>query len=165
MWYDLIYAQSGYAYTVIPDPPHLRGANAPGESHATIGIIGTLSHPSPYIQKSYGYLKSNTNSSNTNDPPASNMFLGPQPVYQTIAPPYAQLSALACQALVPQPPMHPHPQQPLCLQGQVFAQQSVTNTQNLKKKNIGKGANCNQGNQVNQPSESQTNQPNTNNKK
>src|SRR5713226_6972161 len=43
--FDLIYAQSGYLYTVIPDAP--RGDSphhdAPGASHAADGIIGRLS--------------------------------------------------------------------------------------------------------------------------
>ena len=42
MRYDLIYAQSGYVYTVVPDLPHPGGANALGASHATNGIVGTL---------------------------------------------------------------------------------------------------------------------------
>ena len=58
------------------------------------------------------------------------MFPVPQPIYQTIAPPYAQSSTLDPQALVPQPLMHPQSQQPLPLQGQVFVQQSATNPQN-----------------------------------
>jgi len=48
MRYDLIYARSCYVYVVILDLPRPRGANAPGESHATDGIVGALSHPSPY---------------------------------------------------------------------------------------------------------------------
>jgi len=70
------------------------------------------------------------------------MFSGPtnaQPVYQTIAPPYAQPSALAPQELAPQPPMHPYPWQLAPAQGQVFTHQNVTNPQNSKKNHKGKG--------------------------
>jgi len=105
--YDMIYAQFDYVYSFILDLPHPRSANELGASHATDGIIGCLSHSSPYTQQSYGYLQGGTSSSNTYAPLASNMFLGPKPIYQTVSPPYAQLSALAPQALAPQPPMHP----------------------------------------------------------
>ena len=37
--YDLIYAQSSYVYTVLPDLPRPGGANAPGESHIVDSII------------------------------------------------------------------------------------------------------------------------------
>lgn len=37
--YDLIYAQSGYVYTVLPNLPRPGGANALGASHAANGII------------------------------------------------------------------------------------------------------------------------------
>ena len=40
--YDLIYAQSRYVYTILPDLPRPGDAKAPGTSHATDGIIGTL---------------------------------------------------------------------------------------------------------------------------
>ena len=53
--YDLIYAQSSYVYTIIPNIPHPGAANSLGASHATDGIIGDISHPSPYAQQSYGY--------------------------------------------------------------------------------------------------------------
>ena len=36
--YDLIYAQSGYVYTVLPNLPRPSGTNTPGEPHATDGI-------------------------------------------------------------------------------------------------------------------------------
>ena len=43
--YDLIYAQSGYLYTVILDAPYVGTSyrDAPGASHATDGIIGSVS--------------------------------------------------------------------------------------------------------------------------
>ena len=40
--YDLIYAQSGYVYTVLPNLPKPGGANASGASHFANGIIGSL---------------------------------------------------------------------------------------------------------------------------
>jgi len=45
MQFDLIYTQSGYLYTVIPDAPRTRGflADKPGASHSADGIIGSLS--------------------------------------------------------------------------------------------------------------------------
>ena len=86
--FDLIYAQSGYVYTIIRGLPHPGSANALGESNAADSVIGTLSHPFPYTQQSYGHPQGGTSSSNTYAPPAINMFLGPQPIYQTIAPPY-----------------------------------------------------------------------------
>jgi len=40
--YDLIYAQSGYVYTIMPNLPHPGDANALGASHATDDIIGDI---------------------------------------------------------------------------------------------------------------------------
>ena len=37
--FDLIYAQLGYVYTVIPDLPQLGAVNALGASHATDDIV------------------------------------------------------------------------------------------------------------------------------
>ena len=44
--FDLIYAQSGYLYTIILDAPCVGTSyqDAPGEFHATDGIIGSVSH-------------------------------------------------------------------------------------------------------------------------
>ena len=44
--FDLIYAQSGYLYTIIPDAPRAGTSyqDAPGESHGVDGIIGFVSH-------------------------------------------------------------------------------------------------------------------------
>ena len=44
--FDLIYAQSGYLYTVIPDSPRESTSyrDAPRASHAANGIIGSVSH-------------------------------------------------------------------------------------------------------------------------
>ena len=43
--FDLIYAQPGYMYTIIPDAPHLSTSyrDTPGESHAADSIIGSVS--------------------------------------------------------------------------------------------------------------------------
>ena len=43
--FDLIYAQSGYLYTIIPDAPHLSTSyrDAPGASHVADDIIGSVS--------------------------------------------------------------------------------------------------------------------------
>ena len=43
--FDLIYSQSGYLYTVIPDSPRLSTSyyNAPGASHTANDIIGSVS--------------------------------------------------------------------------------------------------------------------------
>ena len=53
--YDLIYAQSGYVYTILPDLPRLGGANASGASHADDGIVGSLSHPYTHPTMGYGF--------------------------------------------------------------------------------------------------------------
>ena len=44
--FDLIYAQSGYLYNVIPDAPHAGTSyrDAPRASHAIDSIIGSVSH-------------------------------------------------------------------------------------------------------------------------
>ena len=44
--FDLIYAQYGYLYTVIPYAPHVGTSyqDAPREYHAVDGIIGSVSH-------------------------------------------------------------------------------------------------------------------------
>jgi hypothetical protein len=50
--FDLIYAQSGYLYIVLPDASKLVpfGQDKPRMSHATDGLIGTTTHHNPYIQ-------------------------------------------------------------------------------------------------------------------
>lgn len=82
MRYDLIYAQSGYVYTVILDLPHPGGANAPGASHGAEGIIEDISHPSQYTHQSYGYLQGGTSSSNSYASPTSNVYLGKSTSYE-----------------------------------------------------------------------------------
>ena len=78
------------------------------------------------------------------------MFLGPQPVYQTVSPSYAHPHAPSPEALASKHPMHP---QPPPLKDRCFAQLSDTIPQNLKKNNKGKGNKGNHGNQGKQPSE------------
>jgi hypothetical protein len=50
--YDLIYAQSRYLYTVLPDIPRPVpfDQDKPGMSHSVDGLIGTTTHHNPYIQ-------------------------------------------------------------------------------------------------------------------
>jgi len=113
MRYYLIYVKSGYVYTIIPGLPPPASANSLEESLATDDIIGTLSHPSPHTQKSYGYPQLGISSSENYAPPISNMFSRPQTLYQIVVPPYSQPSTLAPQDLSSQPLMHPQPQHPL----------------------------------------------------
>ena len=51
--YDVIYTQSGYVYTVLPDLPRPSGANALGASHTADSIVGALFNP--YAQPPMGY--------------------------------------------------------------------------------------------------------------
>jgi hypothetical protein len=50
--FDVIYAQLGYLYTVLPDAPRPVpfGQDKPDMSHAADGLIGTTTHHNPYIQ-------------------------------------------------------------------------------------------------------------------
>jgi hypothetical protein len=50
--YNLIYSQTGYLYTVIPDAlrPVPFVQDKIGMSHTTDGLIGTTTHHNPYIQ-------------------------------------------------------------------------------------------------------------------
>jgi len=71
--YGLIYAQSGYVYTVMPNLPQPGGCNASGVSHATNSIIGSISHsqPPPYTPPlmSYGQPQGVLVPLNTYPPP------------------------------------------------------------------------------------------------
>jgi hypothetical protein len=55
--FDLIYAQSGYLYTVFPDAPRPIpfGQDKPGMSHAADGLIGSMTHLNPYGHPSPTY--------------------------------------------------------------------------------------------------------------
>jgi hypothetical protein len=50
--YDLIYAQSGYLYTILPNLPKPVpfGQDKPGMSHSADELIGTTTHHSPQPQ-------------------------------------------------------------------------------------------------------------------
>jgi hypothetical protein len=51
--FNLIYAQLGYLYTVLPYAPRPVpfGQDKPGMSHIADGLIGTTTHHNPYIQQ------------------------------------------------------------------------------------------------------------------
>ena len=85
--YDLIYAQSGYVYTVLPDLPRPSGANAPGASHSADGIVGALSHPYAQPPMGYGLPQGGASSSSTLPPPGT-MYPG-----YGMPPPFAKLLA------------------------------------------------------------------------
>jgi hypothetical protein len=55
--FDLIYAQSGYLYTMLPDAPRPVpfGQDKPGMSHVADGLIGSMTHHNPYSQLSSIY--------------------------------------------------------------------------------------------------------------
>jgi hypothetical protein len=55
--FDLIYAQSGYLYTIFPDAPRPLpfGQEKPRVSHATDGLIGSMTHFYPYGHPSPTY--------------------------------------------------------------------------------------------------------------
>ena len=53
--YDLIYTQTGYVYTVLPDLPRPGGANALEAYHIADGIVGALSHPYTHPPMGYGF--------------------------------------------------------------------------------------------------------------
>ena len=85
--YDLIYAQSGYVYIVLPNLPRLGGANAPGASHSADSIVGALSHPYSQPPMGYGLPQGGANTSGTFPPPGS-MYPGygmPHPFAQSPA--------------------------------------------------------------------------------
>ena len=92
--YDLIYAQSGYVYTILPDLPRSNGTNAPMASHSTDGIIGALSHPYDQPPMGYGFPLGGANTSSI-FPPPGRMYPGygmpppfaQPPVYHNVAQP------------------------------------------------------------------------------
>ena len=73
--YDLIYAQSGYVYTVLPDLLRPGGTNAPGASHSADGIVGALSHPYAQPPMGYGPPLGGASTSST-FPPLGSMYPG-----------------------------------------------------------------------------------------
>lgn len=140
--YDLIYAQTGYVYTVLPDLPRPGGANTPGAPHSADGVVGALSHPYAQPPMDYGFPGGGGSTSRTCSPPGStcpgyNMppLLAQPPVHHTVTHPpyysYPQFGAPAPLASAPTPPL---PSQPLQQhspppQAQVDAQQGFMATQ------------------------------------
>jgi hypothetical protein len=98
--YDLIYAQSGYLYTVLPDLPKPVpfGQDKPGMSHSADGLIGTTTHhgPPPHPPPRYGTPQY---------PPAyGGTPYYPPPAYQQ---PYPVAAPPPTSGPPPAPPIHP----------------------------------------------------------
>jgi hypothetical protein len=98
--YDLIYAQSGYLYTVLPDLPKPVpfGQDKPGMSHSADGLIGTTTHhgPPPHPPLRYGTPQY---------PPAyGGTPYYPPPAYQQ---PYPVAAPPPTSGPPPAPPIHP----------------------------------------------------------
>jgi hypothetical protein len=98
--YDLIYAQSGYLYTVLPDLPKPVpfGQDKPGMSHSADGLIGTTTHhgPPPHPPPMYGTPQY---------PPAyGGTPYYPPPAYQQ---PYPVAAPPPTSGPPPAPPIHP----------------------------------------------------------
>jgi hypothetical protein len=98
--YDLIYAQSGYLYTVLPDLPKPMpfGQDKPGMSHSADGLIGTTMHHSPQPQPPPMY-------GTPQYPPAyGGTSYYPPPHYQQ---PYPIAAPPPISGPPPAPPIHP----------------------------------------------------------
>jgi hypothetical protein len=98
--YDLIYAQSGYLYTVLPDLPKPVpfGQDKPGMSHSADGLIGTTMHHSPQPQPPPMY-------GTPQYPPAyGGTSYYPPPPYQQ---PYPMATPPPISGPPPAPPIHP----------------------------------------------------------
>jgi hypothetical protein len=98
--YDLIYAQSGYLYTVLPDLPKPVpfGQDKPGMSHSADGLIGTTTHhgPPPHPPPRYATPQY---------PPAyGGTPYYPPPAYQQ---PYPVAAPPPTSGPSPAPPIHP----------------------------------------------------------
>jgi hypothetical protein len=114
--FDLIYAQSGYLYIVIPDAPRPVpfGQDKPGMSHMVDGLIGTMTHHNPYIQPPPMY----------GTPQYLSIYGGPS-YYPP--PPYQQPYLVS-----PPPPMSgPLPTPMMCLTSQPSSGSPSTSTYNL----------------------------------
>ena len=138
--YDLIYAQSGYVYTILPDLPKPDGPNGSGTSHSSDGIIGALSHTSAQPLPGHGFPPGASPSS-TFSPPSS-MYSGygmPSPFAHPTPYPYPQPGVPAPPAFGPPTPLLSPPAQPHLLPplGQVFAQQGATNSLPSQRKRRG----------------------------
>ena len=120
--YDLIYAQTGYDPTVLPDLPRPSDAHTPGAPHATGSIVGSISHPSAQPLMSYGFPGGGGTTSCTSTPPGRthlgygmpHPFAQP-PAYLNVSQPnhypYPQPGAPAPPAYALPPPLPPQPQQ------------------------------------------------------
>ena len=93
--YDLIYAQTGYVYTVLPDLPRLGNAHAPGAPPTTDSIVGAISNPSAQPPMSYGFPGGGGTTSCTPPPlgrahPGSDMppLSTQPPIYHTFTQPH-----------------------------------------------------------------------------
>jgi hypothetical protein len=98
--YDLIYAQSGYLYTVLPDLPKPVpfGQDKPGMSHSADGLIGATMHHSPQPQPPPMY-------GTPQYPPAyGGTSYYPPPPYQQ---PYPVATPPPISGPPPAPPIHP----------------------------------------------------------
>jgi hypothetical protein len=100
--YDLIYAQSGYLYTVLPDLPKPVpfGQDKPGMSHSADGLIGATTHHGPQPQPPLMY-------GTPQYPPAyGGTSYYPPPPYQQ---PYPVAIPPPISGPPPAPPIHPPP--------------------------------------------------------
>ena len=100
--YDLIYAQSGYVYTVLPDLPKPGGPNASRASHSVNGIIGAVTHTPAQPLLGYGFPSGGAIPSGT-FPLLGSMYPG-----YRIPPPFAHTPAYLNVAH-PTPYPYPHP--------------------------------------------------------
>ena len=98
--YELIYAQSGYVYIVLPDLPRPGGTNTWGASHSADGIVGALSHLNAQPPMGYGLPQGGASTSSTLPPPGS-MYPG-----YGMPPPFSQPPAYLN---VAQPNHYPYP--------------------------------------------------------
>jgi hypothetical protein len=98
--FELIYAQSRYLYTVLPDAPRPMpfGQDKPGMSHSTDGLIGNTTHHNPPPQQPPMYVT-----------PQYPLAYGGIPYYPP--PPYQQPYPIALPPPISGPPSTPlnHP--------------------------------------------------------
>jgi hypothetical protein len=94
--YDLIYSQSGYLYTVLPDLPKPMpfGQDKPGMSHSADRLIGNTTHHNPQPQQPPMY-----------GTPQYPSAYGGTPYYPP--PPYQQPYPVALPPPISGPPQHP----------------------------------------------------------
>jgi hypothetical protein len=99
--FELIYSQSGYLYTVLPDTPRPMpfGQDKPGMSHSVDGLIGTTTHHNPYPPQPTMY----------GTPPYLSVY-GGNPYYPP--PPYQQPYPVSLPPPISGPP--PTPMMPDC---------------------------------------------------